>query len=78
MNEVYIEMLLENGEKHDDIAGDYKKKPKELILDLISEVIFIKHKQKNKPGQIITETVQSEAVSSFNDNKLLGEDFEIM
>ena len=32
VNEIYKEMLLENGEQHENIARDYKKKLKDLLL----------------------------------------------
>ena len=73
---MFKEILLENGEAN---AGqDYKKKLKELILEAIPEAVFVKQKQKNKPEQIISQGTQSNAVSSFNDEKMVGEDFQMM
>ena len=37
VNEIYKEMLLENGEQCENIARDYKKKLKDLLLKFISE-----------------------------------------
>ena len=67
---MFKEILLENGEAN---AGqDYKKKSKELVLEAIPEAVFLKQKQKNKPEQIISEGTQSNAVSSLNDEKMVG------
>ena len=71
---MFKEILLENGEAN---AGqDYKKKLKELILEAIPEAVFVKQKQKNKPEQIISQETQSNAVSSFNDEKMLRRTFK--
>ena len=71
---MFKEILLENGEAN---AGqDYKKKLKELILEAIPEAVFVKQKQKNKPEQIISQETQSNAVSSFNDEKILRRTFK--
>ena len=73
---MFKEILLENGEAN---AGqDYKKKLKELILEAIPEAVFVKQKQKNKPEQIISQGTQSNAVSSLNDEKMVGGDFQMM
>ena len=48
-----------------------KNKLKELILEAIPEAVFVKQKQKNKPEQIISKGTQSNAVSSFNDKKMV-------
>ena len=71
-------MLLENGEQHENIAQDYKKKVKDLLLEFIPEAIFAKQIEKKKPEQTITKVAQSEAVTTFNDTKLVGEDFQKM
>ena len=42
VNEIYKEMLLENSEQHENIARDYKKKLKDLLLEFIPEAIFVK------------------------------------
>ena len=73
---MFKEILLENGEAN---AGqDYKKKLKELVLEAIPEAVFVKQKQKNKPEQIISEGTQSNAVSSLNDEKMVGGAFQMM
>ena len=66
---MFNEILLENGEAN---AG------KELILEAILEAVFKKQKQKNKPEQMISQGTQSNAVSSFNDEKMVGDDFQMM
>ena len=66
---MFNEILLENGEAN---AG------KELILEAILEAVFKKQKQKNKPEQMISQGTQSNAVSSFNDEKMVGEDFQMV
>ena len=71
-------MRLENCEQHENIARDYKKKLRDLLLEFIPEAIFVKQKEKNKPEQIITKVAQSEVVNTFNDGKLVGEDFQTM
>ena len=78
VNEIYKEMLPENGEQHQNIARDYKKKLKDLLLEFIPEAIFVKQKEKNNPKQIITKVAQSEAATTFNDSKLVAEDFQTM
>ena len=73
---MFKEILLENGEAN---AGqDYKKKLKELVLEAIPEAVFVKQKQKNKPEQIISEGTQSNAISSLNDEKMVGGAFQMM
>ena len=73
---MFKEILLENGEAN---AGqDYKKKSKELVLEAIPEAVFLKQKQKNKPEQILSEGTQSNAVSSLNDEKMVGGAFQMM
>ena len=73
---MYKEMLLENGEQNP--AKDYKKKLKELIEESILGAIFVKQTQKNKPELIITESIQSNAVTSFVKDKMVEEDFHVM
>ena len=41
-------MLLGNGERRENIAQDYNKKLQDLLLEFITEVIFVKQRQKNK------------------------------
>ena len=73
---MFKEILLENGEAN---AGqDYKQKLKEFILEALPEAVFVKQKQKNKPEKIISQGIQSNTLSSFNDEKMVGEDFQMM
>ena len=37
MNEIYKELLLENGEQHENIARDYKKKLKDQIITKVAQ-----------------------------------------
>ena len=69
-------MVLENGDQRENIAWDNEKALKDLLLEFFPWAIFVKQKQKNKPEQIITKVSQSEAVSTLNDSKLVGEDFQ--
>ena len=73
---MFNEILHANGEAN--ASKDYKKKLKELILEAILEDVFKKQKQKNKPEQIISQGTQSNAVSSLNDEKMVGGDFQMM
>ena len=47
-------------------------------LEAIPEAVFVKQELKNKPEQIISQGTQSNAVSSFNYEKMVGEDFQMM
>ena len=74
---MFNEILHANGEAN--ASKDYKKKLKELIiLEAILKMFLKKQKQKNKPEQIISQGTQSNAVSSFNDEKMVGEDFQMV
>ena len=78
MNEIYKKMSLDNGEQRENIARNYKEKLKNLLLEFIPEVIFFNQRQKKKLEQIITKVAESEAVGTFNDSILVGEDFQTM
>ena len=78
MNEIYKKMSLDNGEQRENIARNYKQKLKTLLLEFIPEVIFFNQRQKKKLEQIITKAAESEAVGTFNDSILAGEDFQTM
>ena len=78
MNEIYKKMSLDNGEQRENIARNYKQKLKTLLLEFIQEVIFFNQRQKKKLEQIITKVAESEAVGTFNDSILVGEDFQTM
>ena len=78
MNEIYKKMSLDNGEQRENIARNYKQKLKTLLLKFIPEVIFFNQRQKKKLEQIITKVAESEAVGTFNDSILVGEDFQTM
>ena len=78
MNEIYKKMSLDNGEQRENIARNYKQKLKTLLLEFIPEVIFFNQRQKKKLEQIITKVAESEAVGTFNDSILVGEDFQTM
>ena len=62
LNATYKEILIENGELHENLSNNYKKLLKDLIEDHIPSAVFVKSKYKNKPEQILSGDTQSEAV----------------
>ena len=47
-------------------------------LEAIPEAVFVKQELKNKPEQITSQGTQSNAVSSFNYEKMVGDGFQMM
>ena len=54
LNELYKNILNENGKKYEDISKNYKKHLTNIIHENIEEVVFVRPKQKNKADQLIS------------------------
>ena len=54
VNSIYRKIYLENGEELLKASLDNKKHLKTLITENVSDIVFIKSKNRNKPGQIMT------------------------
>ena len=54
VNSIYRKIYLENGEELQKASLDNKKHLKTLITENVSDIVFIKSKNRNKPGQIMT------------------------
>ena len=67
VNSMYREILLENGESRENLAYNYKKYIKELILDNIPDIVFVKGKQKNKPEILMTNLTHAEAINTYTE-----------
>ena len=54
VNSIYRKIYLENGEELQKASLDNKKHLKTVITENVSDIVFIKSKNRNKPGQIMT------------------------
>ena len=62
VNTTYINLLKENG--HKDIKANYKRYLKQLIIESIKTVRFIKPVRKNESEMICCESIIDEAVEN--------------
>ena len=69
---------LKTAWKKTDLAGDYKRKLKEVIEDYVPNAAFVRSKHENKPEQIIKKDIQEEVVGTFIDNRSIEEDLQTM
>ena len=67
LNELYKNILNENGKKNEDISKNYKKHLKNVIHENIEGAVFVRPKQKNKAEQLISSSKTSEIVSDMID-----------
>ena len=57
---------------------DKKKYLKTLITENVSDIVFIKSKNRNKPEQIMTSSTQSEVISDICDSTTTNNDIKSM
>ena len=60
LNELYENILNENGKKYEDITKSYKKHLKNFLHENIEEVVFVRRKQKNKAEELISRSTTFE------------------
>ena len=77
-NSMYRKMLLENGEELQKASLDKKKHLKTLITENVSNIVFIKSKNRIKPEQIMTSSIQSEVISDICDSITTNNDIKSM
>ena len=75
VNSIYRKVLLENGELQ-KASLDKKKHLQTLIIKNVSDTVFIKSKNRNKPEQIITSLTQSEVISDICDSTTTNNDIK--
>ena len=75
---MYRKMLLENGEELQKASLDKKKHLKTLITENVSNIVFIKSKNRIKPEQIMTSSTQSEVISDICDSITTNNDIKSM
>ena len=79
VNSIYCKILLENSTKELQKASlDKKKHLKTLITKNISDIVFIKSNNHNKPEQIMTSSTQSEDISDICDSSTTNNDIKSM
>ena len=66
LDELYKNILNENGKKYEDISKNYKKHLKNVIHKN-TVVVFVRHKQENKAEQLISSSKPSETVNDMID-----------
>ena len=77
-NSIYRKILLENGQEIEKSSLDKKKHLKTLITENVSDVAFIKSKNRNKPEQIMTNSTQSKLISDICDSTTTNNDIKSM
>ena len=77
-NSIYRKILLENGQEIQKSSLDKKKHLKTLITENVSDVAFIKSKNRNKPEQIMTNSTQSKLISDICDSTTTNNDIKSM
>ena len=78
VNSIYRKILLENGEELQKASLDKKKHLKTLITENVSDIVFIKSKNHNKPEPIMTSSTQSEVISDICDSITTNNDIKSM
>ena len=68
VNEMYINILLENGADPKEVSNNYKKRLKGLISVNLPDLLFVKSSQKNKPEQLISPSTQASALNAHMDS----------
>ena len=64
--------------KKSDLVRDYKRKPKEVIEDYVTNAVFAKSKHENKPEQFITKDIHEEVMGTFIDDRSIEEALQTM
>ena len=78
IDEVYKDIIMENGTTTDKLNVTYKIYLKDLISENIENVVFLKHTQKYKAEQLIADTTQSKNISQLAENFPSEHDLKIM
>ena len=78
LNELYKNILNENGKKYEDISKNYKKHLKNVIHENIEGVVFVRPTQKNKAEQLISSSKTSEIVSDMIDESATEFELKMM
>ena len=78
LNELYKNILNENSKTYEDISENYKKHLKNVIHENIDRVVFVRPKQKNKAGQLISSSKTSEIVSDMIDESATEFELKMM
>ena len=68
INESYINILIENGADPKNVSNNYKKQLKKLISVNLSDLLFVKCTQKNKPEKLISPSAQASALNAHMDS----------
>ena len=61
INEIYLNILVNNGKEKESISSNYKKYLKQLILENLPDVTFIKNKNVNKPDNLCSTKTERNA-----------------
>ena len=78
VNSIYRQILLDNGEELQKALLNKKKHLKTLITENVSDIVFIKSKNRNKPEQITTRSTQSEVNKGICDSTTTNNDIKSM